>query len=134
MKSKGYRSERELVHMLWERGFAAVRSPASGSMSYPAPDIIAGNGRRYIAIEVKMRANLPVYVSREDVENLVKFSEIFGAEPFIAIKIAKEGWRFLYVENLKRTRNGYKIDDEVFYSGLEFDELIGNLRQKRLFE
>jgi len=134
VKSKGYRFERELVHMLWKRGFAAIRAPASGSISYPTPDIIAGNGRRYIAIEVKMRANLPVYISREDVENLAKFSKVFGAEPFIAVRIANEGWRFLCLDDLKQTKNGYKIDDEVFYSGLEFDELVGNLRQKRLFE
>ncbi len=133
MKSKGYRFERELVHMLWKSGFAAIRSPASGSMSYPVPDIIAGNGRRYIAIEVKMRANLPVYIPKEDVDNLVKFSEVFGAEPFIAVRIPNEGWRFLCLNDLKRTKNGYKVDDDVFYSGLEFDELVGNMRQKRLF-
>ncbi len=131
---KGYRFERELIHMFWRRGFAAVRVPASGSISYPVPDIIAGNGNRYLAIEVKMRSKLPVYIPREDVENLIKFSETFGAEPFIAVRIPNMGWRFLSLNNLKRTKNGYKVDDEVFHSGLEFDELVSNVRQKRLFE
>ncbi len=129
---KGYGYELELVHMLWKRGFAAVRTPASGSISHPSPDIIAGNGRRYIAIEVKMRSNLPVYVSKEDVEGLLKFSEIFGAEPILAVRIARVGWRFLKVEMLKRTKNGYKVDEEVFNSGLEFDELLDLYRQMRL--
>lgn len=134
MKSKGYRFERELVHMFWSRGFAAVRVPASGSISYPVPDIIAGNGSRYLAIEVKMRSNLPVYISKEEVSNLIRFSEIFGAEPLIAVRISNAGWRFLNLKSLKQTRGGYKIDDDVFYSGLEFDELVGNVKQKRLFE
>ena len=131
---KGYRFERELIHMFWRRGFAAVRVPASGSISYPVPDIIAGNGNRYLAIEVKMRSKLPVYIPREDVENLIKFSETFGAEPLIAVRIPNMGWRFLSLNNLKWTKNGYKVDDEVFHSGLEFDELVSNVRQKRLFE
>ena len=134
MKSKGYRFERELVHMLWKSDFAAVRIPASGSISYPVPDIIAGNGSRYLAIEVKMRSNLPVYIPKEDVENLIEFSKTFGAEPFIAVRIPNRGWRFLKLDVLKQTKNGYKIDDDVFHSGLEFDELVGNFKQKRLFE
>ncbi len=129
---KGYRFERELVHMLWRRGFAAIRAPASGSIGYPVPDIVAGNGRRYVAIEVKMRSNLPVYVSKEEVDELIRFSEIFGAEPFLAVRIAKVGWRFLRLDELKRTKNGYKIDEDVFYSGLEFDEFVGAFRQERL--
>ncbi len=132
LKSKGTRFERELLKMLWDAGFAAVRVPASGAMSYPSPDIIAGNGDRYFAIEVKMRTRLPLYVSKDDINSLVKFSKIFGAEPILAVKVSRTGWRFISIESLKGTRTGYKIDEEVFHSGLEFDELLGRYRQCRL--
>jgi len=131
MKAKGERFERELIHMLWKRGFAAVRTPASGSISYPAPDVIAGNGKRYLAIEVKMRSSLPVYLSERDVEDLIKFSEQFGAEPYIAVKIKGLGWRFLKIEQLVKTKRGFKIDESNFHSALDFDELMG-LKQLRL--
>jgi len=132
VKAKGTRFERELLRMLWDAGFAAIRVPASGAMSYPSPDIIAGNGRRYLAIEVKMRSSLPLYISKEEVDDLRRFSKIFGAEPILAVKIAKIGWKFLSIEVLKETRTGYKVDEEVFHSGLEFDELLGRYRQCRL--
>ncbi len=120
---KGYRFERELLHKLWEVGFAAVRVPASGSMSYPSPDIVAGNGKRYLAIEVKMRSRLPFYVSKEEVERLLEFSERFGAKPLIALKVKGLGWRFFTVEMLERY--GYRIDSENFYRGMDLKELMG---------
>jgi len=132
VKAKGTRFERELLGMLWKAGFAAVRVPASGAMSYPSPDIVAGNGERYLAIEVKMRSSLPLYVPKEDIDRLEKFSRIFGAEAVLAVRISKVGWRFVFPELLKRTKNGYKVDEEVFYSGLEFDELTGRYRQCRV--
>jgi len=132
MKSKGERFERELVHMLWSKGFAAVRTPASGSISYPVPDIIAGNGRRYLAMEVKMRSSLPIYIPKKDVEDLIKFSKRFGAEPYIAVKVKGEGWRFLSVDRLIKTNRGFKIDETNFYSASDFDELVG-LKQLKLF-
>jgi Holliday junction resolvase len=131
MKSKGERFERELVHMLWSKGFAAVRTPASGSISYPIPDIIAGNGKRYLAIEVKMRSSLPIYIPKKDVEDLIEFSKRFGAEPYIAVKVKGEGWRFLSVDRLIKTNRGFKIDETNFYSASDFDELIG-LKQLKL--
>jgi Holliday junction resolvase len=131
MKSKGSRFERELISMLWSRGFAAIRAPASGSASYPSPDIIAGNGKRYVALEVKMRSSFPVYLTKKEVEDLIEFSNKFGAEPYIAVKIKRLGWRFLKVEQLIETKNGFKIDEFNFYQGSDFDELIG-LKQQRL--
>jgi len=130
MKAKGERFERDLLNKLWEIGFAAVRSPSSGSMSYPCPDVIAGNGKSYLAIEVKMRSKLPLYISKSEVENLKRFSKIFGAKPLIALKIKGFEWRFFNLEMLKETGNCYKIDEENFHRGFDFYELKG-LKQIR---
>lgn len=127
---KGYRFERELLHKLWEIGFAAVRVPASGSMSYPSPDIVAGNGKTYLAIEVKMRSSLPLYISQDEITKLKEFSEKFGAKPLIAFKVKNLGWRFFSIDMLKKCKLGYKIDEELYHLGMDFDELRG-LKQVR---
>ncbi len=128
---KGYAYERELLHKLWEIGFAAVRTPASGVMSYPCPDIIAGNGKTYLAIEVKMRKSLPIYISKDKVESLRRFAEVFGAKPLIALKVKGLGWRFFTLDMLDECGSNYRIDENKFYRGLDFDELRG-LKQLRL--
>lgn len=132
MKKKGTRFERELIHKLWENGFAAVRSPTSGgSISYPMPDIIAGNGKKYIAIEVKMRKALPLYIEEQQIKDLAMFSNLFGAEAVIGLKLPHKDWRFFEIQQLKRTKKGYKIDRDVYYAGFDLYELLGKLKQMR---
>jgi len=132
VKKKGTRFERELIHKLWENGFAAIRSPASGgSTNYPMPDIIAGNGKKYLAIEVKMRAKLPLYIDEQQIKDLAMFSNLFGADAVIGLKLPRQDWRFFEIKQLKRTEKGYKIDSEVFHLGFDIYELIGKLKQVR---
>ena len=132
MKRKGIRFERELIHALWNEGFAAVRCAGSGSMRHPSPDIVASNGKITIAIEAKVRDKLPLYIHGEEVEELVTFSNIFGAEPLIALKVKGEKWRFFTIDQLAETEKGYKIGKENFYLGKEFGEIIGKFHQERL--
>jgi len=132
MKRKGSRIERELVDLFWIHGYAAIRSPGSGSSSHPVPDIIAGNGKRTFALEVKSRANLPIYLEKENIDNLLKFSKAFGAIPFIAVKIPRKKWKFIQISDLKKTKRGYKIDEDVFCSAINFDELINKHTQLKL--
>ncbi len=131
---RGIRFERQLLHKLWDNGFAAIRSPASGVISYPTPDIIAGNGKRFLAIEVKMRKSLPLYLKQQEIKDLVMFSNLFGAEPFIAIKILRSEWKFVKISQLKRTEKGYKVDEDVYNLSLDFEELIGKSIQKKLID
>ena len=45
MSKTGSKEERDLVNMLWDVGFAAMRAPASGGATKrPLPDVLAGNG------------------------------------------------------------------------------------------
>jgi len=52
-KAKGSRAERELLAMFWENNFGGYRSAGSGSTPLPSPDILVGNGKKYLAIECK---------------------------------------------------------------------------------
>ncbi|MET1124470.1 MAG: Holliday junction resolvase Hjc [Archaeoglobaceae archaeon] len=129
MKRKGTNFERELLEELWRNGFAAVRVAGSGSMSYPSPDIVASDGKRVLAFEVKMRRKLPLHVKKGELEELVEFSKIFGAEPYLAVRVAYAGWRFFKAEEVHG-----KIDEETFARGLELGEVLGKFRQLKVLE
>ena len=106
-KRKGTRFERELAHMFFDHNWGCVRVAGSGSTPMPAPDILASNGKRYLAIECKVIGNTNKFFSEEDIQQLLKFSDKFGAEPWIAIKFDYKGWFFLKPEDTDRTKNGY---------------------------
>ena len=132
MNKKGSRVERELVKMLWNADCAAMRAPASGGATKkPLPDIIAGNGKIYLAIEVKSTSAEQIYINSEKIRGLKEFSGIFGAEPYLGAKFKNKKWRFVHVDDLIKTRGeNYKVDvDLAFSKGLEFDELIKKDKQ-----
>lgn len=131
MKSKGSRFERDLIEELWKHGFAAVRVAGSGVSHFPCPDIVAGNGEKFLAIEVKMRTSLPLYISEEEVEKLIKFSKVFGAEEFVALKLPRKKWRFFRLADLAETEKGYRVDEETYAKGMDIYDLKG-LEQIRL--
>jgi len=134
MSKKGSREERELVHMFWNANCAAMRAPASGGATKkPLPDIVAGNGRTYLAIEVKSTSKDRIYINSDKIEALHEFADIFGAEPYVGVKFIRKKWRFLNPKILPKTRhNNYKLDIELaFEKGLDFDELLKKSKQTK---
>ena len=132
MNKKGSRVERELVKMLWNAECAAMRAPASGGATKkPLPDIIAGNGKVYLAIEVKSTSAEHIYINSEKILGLIQFSEIFGAEPYLGAKFKNKKWRFVHVNDLVKTKGeNYKVDiDLAFSKGIELEELIKRDKQ-----
>ena len=134
MKSKGSRFERDLIAELWKAGLAAIRVAGSGVSTFPCPDIVAGNGRVYLAIEVKMRKDLPLYISNDEVEKLVSFAYDFGAEAYVALKLPRKKWKFFHVKMLERTEKNFKIDENIYPLGLDIEEVAGKFFQERLGE
>ena len=126
-KSKGTNAERELIKMFWSAGYAAMRAAGSGSARHPSPDIIASNKIRKLAIECKSTKNLKIYLSKEDVNQLIEFSNIFGAEPWFAARFNKLKWFFLTIEDLEKTPTGFVISIEnIRNKGLVFEELTSD--------
>ena len=124
-KSKGSQAERELLHMFWSRGVACLRSAGSGSMKYPGPDLIVSNKIRTLAVECKSTKKNKKYLDEEDIKQLREFCNIFGAEPWFAVKFARMNWLFLSLEDIEKTENGYVIDAKVAERrGLLIDELL----------
>jgi Holliday junction resolvase len=132
MPKKGSAEERDLVHKLWDRNFAAMRAPASGGATKkPLPDVIAGNGKIYLAIEVKTTVKDKIYVDYPQIDALEEFSNIFGATPYLGVKFKYTKWLFLAPENIQRTKNdNYKVEKNyALEHGLEIDEITHIDRQ-----
>ena len=134
MVKKGYAEERDLVLKLWDRKFAAMRAPASGgSTKKPLPDVLAGNGKIYLAIEVKTTTKDKIYIDESQIDSLCEFSEIFGAKPYIGVRFKYTKWLFLAPEDTPRTKKGnFRVEkDYAIEKGLELDEILGIDRQMK---
>lgn len=134
MKRKGTRAERELFHMFWQNNFAAVRSAGSGSTTMPAPDIIAGNKDKLLAIECKSLKNTSRHFKNEEIQQLLAFSKLINAEPIIGMRFDNDGWYFLEAKKLPKNKKGnytitYNLSKE---QGINFKELLGKYKQLRL--
>lgn len=122
----GIDAERDLIHKFWSLpDWAAVRVAGSGSMRYPSPDIIATNRQRMLAIECKTSKELSKYIPREDIEQIRQFSQLFGAEPWIAVRFKAVGWYFLAIEDLEETGKAFLVTDAAARAkGLLFEEVV----------
>jgi Holliday junction resolvase len=123
--AKGDRVERQLVNVLDGLGWALMRAPASGSAtSRELPDVLAGNGEDFYALEVKASSAKPIYLDGKEVSDLEYFAESFGAEARIAVKF-----------DLKPGDDAYGVDDRSGIYVLEVEQCHqtdgGNYRVKR---
>ncbi|RLG91774.1 MAG: hypothetical protein DRO36_03450 [Candidatus Hecatellales archaeon] len=125
---RGVREERELIHRLDSLGFAVLRAPASGSRTkLDRPDILAGRKGFVLAIEVKTSRKKTFYVRKESVEQLIRFSDRFGAKPYLAIKFKHTGldWFLVKPENLVKTGKGFKVSlNDLKMKGESLESLV----------
>jgi len=127
LKSKGINAERDLIHKFWATsGWSAVRIAGSGSMKYPSADVLATNKLRKLAIECKTSNNKSRYLPKEAIEQLKTFADIFGAEPWIAIRFKGHDWYFMSLEDIIESGKSFVIDVNTAKSkGLLFEEIVG---------
>ncbi|MFW5939223.1 MAG: Holliday junction resolvase Hjc [Halolamina sp.] len=134
---KGDRRERELVNRLDDAGFAVMRAPASGSATQrELPDVLAGNGDAFYAIEAKSSSGDPIYLTGEEVQALVYFSQNFGAKPRIAVRFDREDWYFFHPSDCHTTDGGnYRVKKETALAdGVDLAELTGDSEKVTLEE
>lgn len=110
MYKKGRRAERFIVEKLWDLNYAAIRVPGSGrSYRRPHPDVVAGNGTRYLAFQVKSTKESQKYLTKDEIKDLHEFCSIFGSEPVIAVKFPGM-LRVYQPDDLAPTEKGYRAD------------------------
>lgn len=125
-KTKGTDAERELIHLFWATGkWVAARVAGSGSMHYPAPDIIASNGMRSLVIECKSTKKGQQYLARKELGELVLFAKKFNAEPWVGVRFNRQDWIFLRPEDLSIAGKTYGTTKrEAAQKGVSFAGLL----------
>lgn len=108
-KEKGANAERELYEMFIENFYRAVRVAGSGMLDNTSCDLIAGRQGKKFAIECKATKEKTKYITKEQIEDFIIFSEIFGLVPIIAIKFYRQGWFFLSPKQLKDSGKFWKV-------------------------
>ena len=111
-KSKGSKAERELYDMFVTNNYRAVRVAGSGTMENADCDLIAGKKGKKYSIEVKSSKKPSKYISKDQIERFMVFSEIFELEPVIALRFNREGWFFIHPKNLKDSGKSWGISLE----------------------
>ncbi len=130
-KTKGTKAERELIHLFWGKGWAAVRVAGSGSSRFPSPDLLAGKGVRKLAIECKAVGGTSRYISIEQIEELKKFSEIFGAEAWVGLRFDREDWLFIMPSELEKKECSFGINiEQARRNGILFEELLSLMEDR----
>ena len=125
-KTKGLNAERDLVHKFWKTGkWAAIRVAGSGSMRYPSCDVLATNKIRTLAIECKTSGRKVKYLGADDVDQILTFSKLFQAEPYIAVKFDRKEWLFLSLDDIPKVGITYAISVALAENkGLLLEEVI----------
>ena len=111
--SKGARHERELANRLADEGWAVIRSPASGSVDRPQPDLLASHpDRRPVAAELKYASDDRIYLSLTEGRDLCAFATAYDA---LAVAIFRWAGDIRYyprrIAGLSRTDAGSFVAD-----------------------
>ena len=126
MSKRGSTEERHLVKYLEQHGFAATRIPASGGATKSdRPDVLAGNGKHSYAFEVKSSKKDTIYIRKEQIEELLRFSYKFGAKPLLCVKFTRKPYTLFPINLLGRTKNhNYRIKRDELYKGQKLEDMV----------
>lgn len=111
-KKRGIAAERELLHLMWKKGYGVARVAGSGSIPEPSCDLLAGNGKRKYAIECKTSRKIKKYIGQQQIKEFLEFSKRFGLEPILAVRFLRKGWFFISPKDLEKTEKSYAISLE----------------------
>jgi Holliday junction resolvase len=103
-KSKGSNAERELLKLFTLHGWKAVRVAGSGvNDDSPCDMLAAKRNNQGFAIEAKSSKKTTIYITKQQIEDFVLFSNLMGLTPVLAARFNYEGWYFLNPLLLKDT-------------------------------
>lgn len=103
-KAKGSRVERELIDLFTQNSWRAVRVAGSGIGEDSPCDIMAAKlGKKGFAVEVKSTKKSTIYITKQQIEDFILFSNLIGLKPTIALRFNYEGWLFVEPKHLKDT-------------------------------
>ncbi len=130
--NKGASAERELIRILWGKGFAVARTAGSGKNKLPMPDLICLGKGRAIVFECKAWKGQYLNIMAEQMQELLKWNEIGNAEVFVAWKFPNKGWFFIKPEAFNKNKN-YSIKfADAQKKGVTLDVLLKEQSQLKV--
>jgi len=126
-KAKGSKAERELFDMFVQNAYRCVRVAGSGTMENAECDLIAGKkGGKKFSIEVKSSKAPVKYITKDQIERFIIFSEIFGLTPVVALRFNREGWFFLSPSKLRDSGKNWCVTlEEARKKAKKFGQFFG---------
>ena len=116
------------MHKFYDTGsWIAIRAAGSGSTPLPCPDILAGNSQRRLAIECKSIKGKSYYFEKREINELIEFSKLFGAEAWVGIRFDNHGWYFVLANQLDISKKSQVPSINIKSAqqkGIKFEDLI----------
>jgi Holliday junction resolvase len=109
---KGASAERELIHTLFERGFAVLRVAGSGVSPLPSPDVVALKDGKILAFECKAWKGTHLAIPVQTMRDEINWAAVAGAEFYIGWKIPREGWLFVRANNFHNAGKNFMLSLE----------------------
>jgi Holliday junction resolvase len=106
--AKGARGERELITLFSEKGFSVIRAAGSGVNSL-SPDLLVFRKGVQYAFECKAWDSGSLGIEREKFKALKEWEENTGITTFIAWRISRVGWKFIYLSELEENPKSYTV-------------------------
>jgi len=103
---KGARCERELIHLLAEKGFSVVRAAGSG-VAGECPDILAFRRGIAYAFECKAWGSGRVALDRQHYDALKRWEDNTGITAMLAWRMDGGGWSFIYLAELEENPQSF---------------------------
>ncbi len=129
---RGIEAERELAQILWEKGWAVIRGPASGGgvRKRFQPDLVAIKDGIILVFEIKtLSAPRPIYIDKRKFENIVEWSGRAGGKPVIAVRLPWKGWRIHEISKLEDVGSSMKLGDPL--QGEPLDSFLNKILDKQ---
>jgi Holliday junction resolvase len=126
---KGSDAENELVNYAWDRGYSTLRSPGSGSVDRPSPDVIIIDSRgSIVATELKSTSDGTGYYDSHEIRELNEWTERAGGKAYAGVKPdmrSHDQWYFIPIDELHSTDSGnFSIRKSDWDNALSREEIL----------
>jgi Holliday junction resolvase len=120
---KGAKAERELLQILYNRGWAVVRSAGSGHNSL-SPDIVAIKAGRVLAFECKAWDQNALSIGKDQFETILEWRRRSGQAIYVAWRINRFGWCILDPTLFRFTTKNYVLSKrDALNKGIALEDL-----------
>lgn len=126
---KGSDAENELVNYAWDRGFSTLRSPGSGSVDRPSPDVIIIDKYGNIsATEMKSTSDGTGYYEEHEIKELREWTARAGGKAYAGVKPdmrSHDQWYFIPIDELHQTdSDNFSIRKSDWVNALSKEEIL----------